>query len=119
MNDPSALRADAIERAARVIKAAKLQVLDRDWSSGGHHLDLVTTPGSDILAVLVVRAAKPGGARASLTVLSEAGFREATDALRAWMRERGTVYHDLWVVTVTVDPVTGVEVSLGNAAEVG
>ena len=52
----SALRATVIGRAARAIEAAKLQVIDRDWQSGEHRLDLVATPGDGILAAVEVRA---------------------------------------------------------------
>ena len=66
MNEPSsALRAAAIERAARAIEADKLQVIDRDWQSGEHRLDLAATPGAGILAAVEVRAprasARPSG----------------------------------------------------------
>ena len=57
MNEPSsALRAAAIERAAQAIEADKLQVIDRDWQSGEHRLDLAATPGAGILAAVEVRA---------------------------------------------------------------
>jgi Holliday junction resolvase-like predicted endonuclease len=118
MNDPSALRADAIERAARVIEAAKLQVLDRDWSSGEYHLDLVATPGSDLLAAVEVRIVAPDAPSASVTTLTEARFRQATDAARAWIREHEAPYNDVWVVLVAVNPASGVQVVTGNTAEV-
>jgi magnesium chelatase family protein len=58
MNEPSsALRAAAIERAARAIQADKLQVIDRDWQSGEHPLDLAATPGAGIFAAVEVRVA--------------------------------------------------------------
>ena len=59
MNEPSsALRAAAIERAALTIEAAKLQVIDWDWMSGEHRLDLVATPGDGILAAVEVRSSR-------------------------------------------------------------
>jgi Holliday junction resolvase-like predicted endonuclease len=116
MNDnSSAPHAAAIERAASVIEAAKLQVLDRDWASGEHRLDLVATPGSDILAAVEVRTVAPGTLGAYVTTLTETRFWQATDAARAWMREHQTLFNDLWVVLVTVDPASGAEVVTGNA----
>lgn len=119
MNHSSAVRAAAIERAASVIEAAKLRVLDRDWSSGRHHLDLVATPGADILAAVEVRStAQDGYLGVFVAPLTEARFQQATDAARAWMRQREARYEDLWVVLVTVDPSIGVEVATRNAAGV-
>ena len=117
-DDSSALRAAAIKRAAHAIEAAKLRVLDRDWCSGEHRLDLVATPGEDILAAVEVRTVANGSLGACVTALTEARFWKATDAARAWMREHRASYEDLWVVLVTVDPASGVEVVTGNAAEV-
>jgi Holliday junction resolvase-like predicted endonuclease len=118
MNDSSAVRAAAIERAASAIEAVKLRVLDRDWWSGEHHLDLVATPGGDILAAVEVRTVAHGDLSACVTALTEARFCQATDAARAWMREHRARYEDLWVVLVTVDPDTGIRLVTGNAAEV-
>lgn len=118
MNDSSALRATAIERAAHAIEAAKLRVLARDWNSGEHHLDLVATPGEDILAAVEVRAVAHGTLGPCVTAVPEARFWQATDAARAWMREHGTRYEDLWLIVVTVDPDGSVAVSVGNVAEV-
>jgi Holliday junction resolvase-like predicted endonuclease len=117
VNDSCAGRAAAIERAANAIEAAKLRVIDRDWSSGGHHLDLVATPGEDILAAVEVRAVAHGIPGACVTAVTEDRFRQATDASRAWMREHGTRYEDLWLVIVTVDPDGCAEATVGNAAE--
>jgi Holliday junction resolvase-like predicted endonuclease len=111
------VRAAAIERAVNAIEAAKLRVIDRDWSSGGHHLDLVATPGEDILAAVEVRAVAHGIPSACVTAVTEDRFRQATDASRAWMREHGTQYEDLWLILVTVDPGSGVSIVTGNAAE--
>jgi Holliday junction resolvase-like predicted endonuclease len=114
MNEPSAKRAAAIERAAHAIEAAKLQVIDRDWQSGEHHLDLVATPGTDILAAVEVRTVAHG----TLTAITEDRFRQVTDAARAWMREHDARYDDLWLIIVTLDPDGYAEVALGNDAEV-
>ena len=117
MNDSSAVRAAAIERAVHAIEAAKLRVIGRDWNSGGHHLDLVATPGEDILAVVEVRAVAHGTLGPCVTAVTEARFWQAADAARAWMREHGTRYEDLWLLVVTVDPDGCAEVAAGNAAE--
>jgi Holliday junction resolvase-like predicted endonuclease len=114
MNDSSARRAAAIERAAHAIEAAKLRVIGRDWRSGEHHLDLVATPGTDILAAVEVRAVVHG----TLTAITEVRFRQATDAAHAWMREHDVRYDDLWLIIVTLDPDGTSEFALGNAAEV-
>lgn len=119
MNDSSAVHAAAIERAASAIEAAKLRVIDRDWSSGLHHPDLVAAPGPDILAAVEVRAtAQDPSLGVFVATLTEARFRQATDAARAWMRRREADCEDLWVVLVTVDPSVRVEVAAQNAAEV-
>jgi len=86
MNEPSALRAAAIERAAHVIEAAKLQVIDRDWRSGEHHLDLVATPGGDILAAVEVRTVAHGTLGACVTAITE--DRSPGDRRRARMDAR-------------------------------
>lgn len=117
MNDSSAVRTAAIEQAVNAIEAAKLRVIDRDWNSGGHHLDLVATPGEDILAAVEVRAVAHGTLGPCVTAVTEARFWQAADAARAWMREHGTRYEDLWLVVVTVDPDGCAEVAAGNAAE--
>ncbi len=114
MNEPSAQRAAVIERAAHVIEAAKLQVIDRDWRSGEHHLDLVATPGTDILAAVEVRAVAHG----TLTAITEHRFRQTTDAAHAWMREHDARYDDLWLIIVTLDPRGTAGLALGNAKEV-
>ena len=118
MNEPSALRAAAIERAAQVIEAAKLQVIDRDWTSGEHHLDLVATPGTDILAVIEVRTVAHGTLAACVTAITDDRFRQATGAAHAWMREHDARYDDLWLVIVTLDPDGSAGFAIGNAAEV-
>ena len=114
----SALRATVIGRAARAIEAAKLQVIDRDWQSGEHRLDLVATPGDGILAAVEVRAVAYGILGACITAISEDRIRQLTDAGRAWIREHDTRYDDLWVVIVTVDPDGSAGLVAGNAAEV-
>jgi len=119
MNEPSALGTDAVDRAASAIEAMNLRVLDRDWAFGRHHLDLVATPGGDILAAVEVRVTGHGTTGACVAALTEARFQQATDAGRAWMRQHGSRYEDLWVVLVTVDPDRGVRLVTGNAAEVG
>jgi Holliday junction resolvase-like predicted endonuclease len=117
MNDMfSALRTAAIKRAEQVLEGQKLQVLDRDWNHGEHHLDLVATPGSDILAAVEVRIVTQGTMGACVVTLTEARFWQATDAVRAWMRQHEAVYNDVWVILVSVDPVSGVEVVTGSAA---
>jgi Holliday junction resolvase-like predicted endonuclease len=118
MNEPSSsLRAAAIERAALTIEAAKLQVIDRDWRSGEHRLDLVATPGDGILAAVEVRAVAHGTPDACITAISEDRIRQLTGAGREWMREHDD-YDDLWLVIVMVDPDGSVELVVGNAAEV-
>jgi Holliday junction resolvase-like predicted endonuclease len=115
MNEPSsALRTAAIERAARVIEAAKLQVIDRDWQSGEHRLDLVATPGESILAAVEVRAVALGPICACITAISEDRIRQLTDAGRAWIRAHDIRYDNLWLVIVTAGP----DGSAVNAAEV-
>jgi Holliday junction resolvase-like predicted endonuclease len=117
MNEPSsALRTAAIERAARVIEAAKLQVIDRDWQSGEHRL--VATPGESILAAVEVRAVAHGTLNACITAVSEDRIRQLTGAVREWIREHDTRYDDLWLVIVTVDPDGSAELVVGNAAGV-
>jgi Holliday junction resolvase-like predicted endonuclease len=119
MNEPSsALRAAAIERDARAIEAAKLQVIDRDWQSGEHRLDLVATPGDGILAAVEVRAVAHGTLGACITAISEDRIRQLTGAGHEWMREHDAGYDVLWLVIVTVDPDGSVELVVGNAAEV-
>ncbi len=120
MNDSPASPADATERAADVIEAARLQVLDRNWDSGEHHLDLVASPGSDILAAVEVKTVTPGTPPgACLTTVTETRFLQAAAAARAWIAERGGgFYTDLWVIVVTLDPASGLQVVTGNAAEV-
>lgn len=117
MNDvSSALHTAAIERAARVLEAEKLQVLDRDWTFGEHHLDLVATPGSDILAAVEVVIATRGSRDARIAALTESRFRQVADAARVWKQRREVLFGDLWVVLVSVDPASGTEVAAGNAA---
>jgi len=118
MNEPSALRATAIERASQVIEAAKLQVIDRDWRSGEHHLDLVATPGGDILAAVEVRAVAHGTLGACLTAITQDRCSQVAGAAHAWMREHDGHYDDLWLIIVTLDPDGSVELALANAAEV-
>ena len=93
-------------------------MIDRDWQSGEHRLDLVATPGDGILAAVEVRAVAHGTLGACVTAISEDRIRQLTDAARAWMREHDARYDDLWVVMVTVDPDGCAEVVAGNAAEV-
>ena len=117
MNEPSsALRAAAIERAALTIEAAKLQVIDRDWQSGEHRLDLVATPGDGIVAAVEVEAVAHGTPDACITAISEDRIQRLTCAGRAWMR--GHDYDDLWLVIVMVDPDGPVALVVGDAAEV-
>lgn len=119
MNEPSsALRAAAIERAARAIEADKLQVIDRDWQSGEHRLDLAATPAAGILAAVEVRAVAHGPLGACITAVSEDRIRQLAGAGREWIREHDTRYDDLWVVVVTVDPDGSAGLVAGNAAEV-
>jgi Holliday junction resolvase-like predicted endonuclease len=118
MNEPSsALRTAAIERAARAIETTKLQVIDRDWQSGEHRLDLVTSPGDAILVAVEVRAVAHGTLDACVTAISEDRIRQVTGAAREWMREHAR-YEDLWLVIVMVDLDGSVELVVGNAAEV-
>lgn len=117
MNDvSSALRTAAINRAARVLEGQKLQVLDRNWVSGEHHLDLVATPGSDILAAVEVRIVTQDSADARVATLTESRFWQATDAAREWKRQREAVFNDVWIILVSVDPASGIDVVTGNAA---
>jgi Holliday junction resolvase-like predicted endonuclease len=119
MNEPSpAVRAAAIEVAARAIEADKLQVIDRAWQAGGHSLDLVATPGAGILAAVEVRAVAHGTLGACITAVSEDRIRQLTGAGRAWIREHDTRYDDLWVVIVTVDPGGSAGLVVGNPAGV-
>jgi Holliday junction resolvase-like predicted endonuclease len=119
MNDVSAAHADAVERAARALKEKGLQVLDQGWGGGEHRLDLVASPGSDILAAVEVAVAPPCPLGVSVATLTEARFWKATDALREWIRQHGpAAYNDLWVVLVTVDPNNGCEAVTANAAGV-
>jgi len=121
MNEPSSpLRAAAIDLAAREIETGKLQVLDRDWRSGAHHLDLVATPGAGILAAVEVRDAAPAANGASLTAVSvtavsEHRVRRLAGAAREWMRGNDDRYDDLWLVIVTVSPCA----PAGDGSEVG
>ena len=118
MNEPSsALRAAAIERAARAIEADKLQVIDRDWQSGEHRLDLVATPGEGILAAVEVRAVAHGTLGTCVTAIGEDRIRRLTGAGREWMREHDD-YDDLWLVIVMVDLDGPVALVVGNASEV-
>ena len=94
----SALRATVIGRAARAIEAAKLQVIDRDWQSGEHRLDLVATPGDGILAAVEVRAVAYGILGACISATSEDRIRQLT-AAREWMRGHDADYDDLWLVS--------------------
>jgi len=119
MNEPSSpLRATATEVAARAIGAVKLQVIDRDWQSGGHRLDLVATPGDGILATVEVRAVAHGAPDAFIKAISEDRVRQLTGAAREWIREHDDDYDDLWLVFVMVDLDGSVELVVGNAAEV-
>jgi Holliday junction resolvase-like predicted endonuclease len=120
MNEPSSpLRAAVIERAARAIEAAKLKVINRDWRSGEHRLDLVATPGDGILAAVEVRDVAHGTLGACVTAISEDRIRQLTGAGgREWMREHDDDYGDLWLVIVMVDPDGSVELVVGDAAEV-
>ena len=119
MNEPSsALRAAAIEQAARAIEADKLQVIDRDWESGEHRLALAATPGAGILAAVEVRAVAHGAPGACITAISEDRIRQLTGAGREWIREHDADYDALWLVVVTVDPDGSAELVAGNAAEV-
>lgn len=118
MNKSSALRATAIDRAARAIEAAKLQVIDRDWQPGEHRLDLVATPGEGIHAGVEVRAVAHGTLGACVMAITEDRIRQLTGAARAWMREHDTGYDALWLVIVTVHPDGSVGLIARNAAEV-
>lgn len=116
MNDVSAaLHAAAVNRAARVLEGQKMQVLDRNWTSGDHHLDLVATPGSDILAAVEVAIVTRGSEGASVATLTESRFRQVTDAAREWKRRREGLFGDLWVILVSVDPAGGTAIDIGNA----
>jgi DNA processing protein len=111
MNEPSATRAAAIDLAAYVIEAAKLRVLDRDWQSGEHHLDLVATPGGDILAAVEVRAVAHGTLETCVTAITQDRGHHVTDAAHAWIREHDGRYDDeLWLIIVTLDPDGSVRV---------
>jgi Holliday junction resolvase-like predicted endonuclease len=116
VNDVSAaLHAAAVNRAARVLEGQKLQVLDRNWTSGPYHLDLVVTPGSDILAAVEVAIVTQSSEGASVATLTESRFQQVTDAVREWKRQREALFNDLWVILVTVDPAGGTAVTIGNA----
>jgi Holliday junction resolvase-like predicted endonuclease len=119
MNEPSPdLRAAAIEAAARAIEAAKLRVIDRDWQSGDHRLDMVATPGEGILAAVEVRAVAHDALGPCAAAITEDRVRHLTGAARAWMREHDAGDDDLWLVIVTVDPDGSVELAVANAAGV-
>jgi hypothetical protein len=119
MNEPSsALRAAVIERAARAIEAAKLQVIGLYWQSGGHRLDLVATPGDGILAAVEVRVVAHSTVDACVSGISEDCIRQLTGAARERMREHDADYEALWLILVMVDPDGSVELVVGNAAEV-
>lgn len=93
-------------------------MLDQGRERGGHRLDLVASPGSDILAAVEVTVAAPCAPGVCMAALTEDRFRKATGALREWMRQREALYRDLWVVLVTVDPDHGTGVVTANAAGV-
>jgi len=77
VNEPSSpVRAAAIDRAARVLEAGRLQVIDRDWQSGEHRLDLVATPGAGILAAVEVRDAPPAAKGADVPAVSATALSE-------------------------------------------
>ena len=119
MNEPSsALRAAAIEQAARAIEADKLQVIDRDWQSGEHRLELTATPGAGILAAVEVRAVAHGTPGACITAISEDRIRQLTGAGREWIRQHDARYDDLWLVIVTAGPDGSAGLVAGNATEV-
>jgi Holliday junction resolvase-like predicted endonuclease len=119
MNEPSsALPTAAIARASRAIEAAKLQVIDRDWQSREHRLDLVATPGEGILAAVEVWGIALGTFDTLITAISEDRVRQLAGAAREWMREHHADYGTLWLVIVTVDPNGSIELIVGNATEV-
>jgi Holliday junction resolvase-like predicted endonuclease len=105
MNEPSStLRVAAIEVAARMTEAAKLQVSGRGWRSEEHRLDLVAIRGDGILATVEVRAVEHGTLDACITPTCEDRIRQLAGPAREWTRGYDAAYHDPWMVIVTVDP---------------
>lgn len=119
MNDvSSAVRAAALKQAEQALEEQELRVLDRDWTYEDLRLDLVVTPGSDILGAVEVKVVAEGTLGACVATLTEARFWQVTDALQEWQRQHEGAYRDLWVILVTVDPVGGLQVVTGNATGV-
>jgi len=115
MNDDSAARAAMTGIAARAAKAARLLVLDLDWTCGEHHLDVVATASQGTLVVAEARvvAHEPGACTAAL---AESRIGPALEAGRAWISQHEPCHTELWAVLVTVDTAGQVHVVTGNSA---
>ena len=114
MSDDSALPITT-DIAVRATGAARLLVLDVDWTLGDHHLDVVAAAGEESLVVAEVRvvAHDPGACIAALT---ESRIGPALEAGRAWISQHETCHTELWAVLVTVDTAGGVHFVTGNSA---
>ena len=108
---------EAVRRAARVLIHHKLTVLEENWQFGGHRLTFIATPGGGILAGVEVRPAATPILPGCLMALSADRVTTVVQALRAWNREHGGEYDELWFIIVTLHPEGAIEVISGNAAD--
>ena len=70
MNEQSPDRAAALGRAAQLAGASGLTVLDRDFTAGGHRVDLIAADERGTLAVVEVTAVPSGASRAAAAQLN-------------------------------------------------
>jgi Holliday junction resolvase-like predicted endonuclease len=94
MNDFSPDRAGVLGQAARLLESHQLRVLDRDWKSGVHALDLVAAASGGVLVAVVVKAADlgSGGSLAETAEITDERADEIRRAAWAWTRAHGIRY---------------------------
>jgi putative endonuclease len=91
MNGTSPDRAAALALAEHEVLASGLTILDRQWRSGDHELELVAAVGGRVLVAVEVTAAEHGVVH-DFADVSEDRTAELESAARAWMAEHDARY---------------------------
>jgi putative endonuclease len=104
MNDFPTSRTLVLAQAAQVLESDGLQVLDRDWVSAQHTLDLVATSRQGALVAVEVRVVDPDDLLTDAGEITLHRADEMRQAASAWKQTRGSSYREIRIDVVAFYP---------------
>ncbi len=104
MSDARAERARVINEAWRQVDLGGCRVMDKNWRSGEHQLDLVATDGHGTLIAVDVRDPAPGGQVPELDDISDDRADQLRAAAQAWAAQQRHPYDEVRVDVVGFVP---------------